>query len=65
MRTLGIAKVGAGGTINRGDRVGTDGNGKAVAKAADGDIILGTAIEGAVAGQFVRILMPAVSQRAS
>lgn len=37
----GVAKVKAGGAINVGDWVTTDGNGKAVATTTDGNIVIG------------------------
>lgn len=41
VRFLGTSKVKAGGAINVGAWVTTDGNGKAVATTTDGDIVIG------------------------
>lgn len=63
--THGIAKVIAGGTIARQDRVGTDANGKAVAKTADAALVAGIALSAAAAGEYVEILLTPGAQRAA
>lgn len=62
---LGITKVVAGGTVAAGDRVGTDANGKAVAKAADADKVAGICRVGGVAGELIEILLAPAAQRAA
>lgn len=52
----GPAKVVAGGAIAFGDRLTSDGNGKAVV-AADGDYILGTAMENGVLNDIIEALV--------
>lgn len=61
----GVAKVTAGGTISRGNRVGTDSAGKAVAKTADADLTCGIAVTAAASGELVSILLTPGGQRAS
>lgn len=55
--TTGIAKVKAGGVINVGDWVTTDGNGKAVATTTDGNIVIGRYIGTAAAadGDLIQV----------
>jgi hypothetical protein len=59
VRFLGTTKVIAGGTINPGDNVTTDGNGKAVATTTNKDVILGTAILSAAAasGDIIEVML--------
>ena len=61
----GVAKVTAGGTITRGATVGTDANGKAVAKTADADLVAGIAETAAASGELVTITLTPGAQRAS
>jgi len=54
----GTVRVKAGGAINAGAWVGTDGNGKAVAKTADGDVVRGIALEAASAdGDIIEVFL--------
>lgn len=54
----GTVRVKAGGAISAGAWVGTDGNGKAVAKAADGDVVRGIALEAASAdGDVIEVFL--------
>lgn len=57
VRHAGTTKVKAGGTIAIGDYVTSDANGKAVATTTAGDVVMGRAIEAAVADDVVEILM--------
>ena len=50
----GIVEVEAGGDINHGDLIASDSSGKAVAANA-GDMVLGVAIGGASAGEYVSV----------
>lgn len=54
---LGIAKVMAGGAFNPGAWVGTDGNGKAIAKTTDKDFVIGQALETGADGTIVAVLL--------
>jgi hypothetical protein len=51
----GTSKVKAGGTINAGDWVTSDANGKAVATTTAGNIVIGRALEAAVDGDIIEI----------
>src|SRR5690606_14845824 len=54
----GTVRVKAGGAIHFGSFVGTDGNGKAVAKTEDGDVARGIALESASAdGDIIEVLL--------
>jgi len=54
----GTVRVKAGGAINAGAWVGTDDNGKAVAKTADGDVVRGIALEAASAdGDIIEVFL--------
>lgn len=57
VRFVGTTKVKAGGTIAIGDYVTSDANGKAVATTTAGDVVMGRALEAAVADDVVEILM--------
>lgn len=54
----GIAKVEAGGTITAGGPVAVDASGNAVA-ASSGDIVVGVAMDSAVDGDLVGVLLDA------
>lgn len=56
---LGSAKVIAGGTITRGDRVTSDASGHAVTTTTDKHVVLGTALESAVAGDVFEVFLGA------
>jgi len=55
----------AGGTIAIGDLVGTHSDGTLVAKTADADRLVGTAIEAAASGEFFSCQLGNFAQRAS
>lgn len=65
VRTYGISKCVAGGSITRGDRVGTDNAGKMVAKTADADKLVGIALAGAASGDIFPVLLTIGAQRAA
>lgn len=65
IRTHGISKVKAGGTISRGNRVGTHTDGTIVAKTADADLLVGIALHDASTGDYVDVLLTIGCQRAS
>ena len=48
-----------------GPRVGTDANGKAVAKTADADKVSGICRVGGVAGELIEILLTPAAHRAA
>ena len=52
----GISLVEAGGSVNAGDGVAVDTNGKGVA-AGVGDTVVGVAVGGAASGQLVPVLL--------
>jgi hypothetical protein len=52
----GISLVEAGGSIDAGDAIGVDNDGKGVV-AGDGEAVLGVAVGGAAAGQLVPVLL--------
>lgn len=54
-RFLGTTKVIAGGTVAIGDWVTSDANGKAVATTTDGDIVIGKALQAAVASDIFEV----------
>jgi hypothetical protein len=51
-----VVKVKAGGVVAVGDWVGTDANGKAIAKTADKDFAVGRALEAGVDGRIIAVL---------
>lgn len=57
VRIFGLAAAIAGGTIATGDRVTADANGAVVATTTGGDVIVGVAKRGGVAGELVEILV--------
>lgn len=57
VRFLATSKVIAGGTITRGDLVTSDGNGKAVTTTTDHQVILGRALQSAVAGDIFEVML--------
>jgi hypothetical protein len=61
----GFAKVIAGGSISRGNKVGTTNAGKAVAKTADADNFFGIAYEDADDGDIFTVQLTIGAQRAS
>lgn len=52
----GTTRVVAGGTINRGDFITSDANGKAVATTTTGDNVIGRALQSAVAGDIFEFM---------
>lgn len=58
-------KVLCGGNISIGATVGTDANGKAVAKTADAAYVAGTALEAGADGTYITIQLGQPVQRAS
>lgn len=54
-RFIGTTKVIAGGTIAVGDWVTTDSAGKAVATTTDGDVVIGKALDAAVASDIFEV----------
>lgn len=65
IRTHGISKCVAGGTIARGDRVGTTNAGKMVAKTADADLVVGIALKAAASDEIFPVLLTIGCQRAA
>jgi hypothetical protein len=63
--SAGISKAVAGGTVTFGNRVGTDGNGKLVAKTSDADLVCGIALNGAGSGEVFSVLLTIGAQRAA
>ena len=61
IRSQGITKWEAGGTVAFGDKVGTDSVGRAVAKTANNAIYIGIALEGAVVGDIFSVLLQSPS----
>lgn len=59
IRVFGLGQVIAGGTIATGDLVTADANGAGVATTTGGDVILGRAMRGGVAGELVEVLIGA------
>jgi hypothetical protein len=57
VQVMGIAKVVAGGTITAGNRLTSDGNGKAIATSSAGNRTFGIAMASAVAGDIVSVLL--------
>lgn len=57
VRVAGTSKVVAGGTINVGDYVKSDANGKAIATTTNGDEVLGIALESAAANEIFEVLI--------
>ena len=53
---MGVSKVVAGGTVAAGARVQSDASGEAIT-AASGDIVLGRALTGGVAGDVIEVLL--------
>ncbi|MEM0953296.1 MAG: capsid cement protein [Pseudomonadota bacterium] len=53
----GIAKVTAGGNITRGNILTTDASGNAVASSAGTDRVVGIALQSAVAGDIIEVLI--------
>lgn len=60
---LGSAKVLAGGTITRGDRVTSDGSGHAVTTTTNKDVQLGVALSSAASGDVVEVFLGAFSKQ--
>lgn len=56
VQTSGVSQAIAGDTINEGDRIGTDANGKCV-PAATGDYIIGRALTSAASGEYFSLLV--------
>ena len=52
----GVVSVEAGGTVNAGDKIASDENGKAVV-ASTGNTVVGIALESGGAGQEIEILL--------
>ena len=61
IRSQGITKWEAGGTISAGDKVGTDSVGRAVTKSANNAIYIGIALESAVVGDVFSVLLQSPS----
>jgi Uncharacterized conserved protein (DUF2190) len=53
----GISKVLAGGTISAGNRLTSDGSGKAVATTTAGDKVFGVALMAADSGDIISVLL--------
>lgn len=65
VRTHGISKAVAGGSITRGNRVGTHTDGTLVAKTADADLLVGIALSAASSGEIFDVLLTIGCQRAA
>lgn len=57
VRWGGSSKVIAGGTITRGDRVTSDGSGHAVTTTTNKDVVLGIALQSAVAADIFEVAL--------
>ena len=57
VRHIGTTKVVCGGTITRGDKVTSDGNGKAVTTTTSGNQVVGRALQSGVSGDVIEILL--------
>lgn len=53
----GIAKIVAGGTIAINDKLTSNASGAAITTVTSGDQVIGTALEAAVTGQIVTVLL--------
>jgi hypothetical protein len=56
INNMGTGKVLAGGTVNVGDYLTSDGSGQAIATTTSGNIIIGQALTGGASGQLVEYL---------